>query len=529
MLNRRDFVLGSGAAVTIPGLVRAQPARKSKTLKFMTGLDLASLDPVWTSARTTRIHGYAVFDTLYGVNEKLEVSPQMVAGHVVSKDQLTWTMTLRDGLRFHDGEPVLGRDVVASIKRWAARDALGHELMAVTNEIASPNDKTIVLRLSKPFPMLPMALGKANPTTAAIMPERIARTPPGTQIKEAIGSGPLRFLANEWVPGARAAYQKFEHYVPRQEPGSFVAGGKRALVDRVEILIMPDGTTAVSAMVAGEADALHGIGSDYRPILERAPGIRMVRSPAPQVMTLTLNHLQPPFNDPAIRRALLSVVDQVEFMTAAAGTNRDDWEAKTGYFNPSSPMASDAGMEALNGPRNIEAARRALASSGYNGSPVVLLDPANIAHTHACTLVAKKMLERIGFTVRHQTMDFGTMGQRRTIKGPVNEGGWSVMVATLTGTIGFDPSNNLQLQAGGVSGPSWFGWPDSPTIERLRREWMFAPDMAAQKEICRQIQLQAFKDVPYIPLGSRYSFNVVGKGVTGFKDELPVFFNVEKS
>ena len=179
MLPRRRFLAASAAALAAPGIARAQ---SSRLLKFIPQSDLAVLDPVWTAAYVTRNHGMMVFDTLYGMDGAYQIQPQMADGHRVEDDGKTWLITLRDGLAWHDGEKVLARDCVASIRRWGARDSFGQTLMAVTDALDAPDDRTIRFRLKRPFPLLTAALGKPGSNICAMMPERLANTDPFKQV-----------------------------------------------------------------------------------------------------------------------------------------------------------------------------------------------------------------------------------------------------------------------------------------------------------------------------------------------------------
>jgi len=204
-MRRRSFLATSAAGLALPSVVRAQ---RGNVLKFIPQSDVTILDPIWTTAYVSRNHGLMVFDTLYGMDEKFQAQPQMAAGHVIEDDGKRWTITLREGLEFHDGERVLAKDCVASIKRWGRRDALGGSLMAATDELVATDDKTIVFRLKKPFPLLALALGKSSTPACFMMPERLASTDPFKQVPELVGSGPFRFKADERVVGARVVYEK---------------------------------------------------------------------------------------------------------------------------------------------------------------------------------------------------------------------------------------------------------------------------------------------------------------------------------
>ena len=299
---RRRTLLAATAALAAPAVVRAASAT---TLKVVPASDLAALDPVWTTAPVVRNHGYMVFDTLYGTDAELRIQPQMAAGHVVENDGRQWTITLRDGLRFHDGEPVLARDAVASIRRFGARDSFGETLMAATDELSAPDDRTIRFRLKRPFPLLPNALGKPS-TMPCIMPERLARTDPAKQVTEMVGSGPYRFLGDERVAGSSVAYRRFEGYQPRGDGvASFTAGPKRAQFDRVEWQVIRDASTKANALINGEVDWVETPSTDLLGLLRASRKVVVTRSAlAGDLAVMVLNHLQPPFDNPAIRRAL---------------------------------------------------------------------------------------------------------------------------------------------------------------------------------------------------------------------------------
>src|SRR3954470_17217557 len=219
-MKRRGFLVtgikagAAGAALLgAPGILRAQT--KAHVQRFVPEADVVIFDPVTTPSWQTRDYAYLVYDTLYGMDEKNQPQPQMVEGANTSSDGLVWTLTLRDGLKFHDNEPVRAQDVVPSIRRWGARDAFGQALLAATNDITAKNDRTVEIRLKKPFPLLPNALGKTMAYPCMVMPERVANTDPLKATTETVVSGPYRFVANERVPGAKLVFEKFAAYQPR--------------------------------------------------------------------------------------------------------------------------------------------------------------------------------------------------------------------------------------------------------------------------------------------------------------------------
>jgi len=522
-MHRRTLLRAAAAApaLALPAFARAASAT---TLRFIPVIDLAFTDPVFSGAFVSRNHGFMVFDTLYGIDSKLQVSPQMLEGHRVEDDGKRWDLTLRPGLTWHDGETVTARDCVASIRRWAKRDALGTALMAATDELSAPDDRTIRFRLKRPFPMLPMALGKAAVPACFMMPERLAETDPFKQIPEVIGSGPFRFVADERVPGARNVYQRFEGYKPRESGTSdWTAGPKVVHYDRVEWTTMPDAATGASAIQSGEQDWQETTPHDLLPLLKRNRQVVIeVLDPLGFCCNMRVNTLQPPFNNPAIRRALMGAIDQQAVMTAVAGDDPAYQQTPIGFFTPGTPMASDVGMEVFKGPRDYDKVRRDLAAAGYNGEKVVILVPADSLAQKPLGDVAAGLMQQVGMNVDYQAMDFGALLTRRNRKTPVEEGGWSAFVTNWQGIDWLNPASHMLLR-GDAGYPGWF---ESERIERLRAQWLEAPDLAAQKHIAAEIQRAAFDEVPFYPLGLYRQPTAYRTSITGVNRGTVTFWNV---
>lgn len=217
-MKRRRFIAGSAAALAVPSVARSD---RNSVLKYVPAGDLPSLDPVWVPSYETRCHGFMAFDTLYGqagADQGFAATPQMIAGHIVEQGGKTWTLTLRDGLMFHDGTKVLARDCVASIRRWSMRASFGQTLMQRVDELTAPDDRTIVFRLNKPFILLPDALGKFGINMCAIMPERLASTDPFKPITEIIGSGPFHFSRRMSACPGRSASMNASGITNRGKP-----------------------------------------------------------------------------------------------------------------------------------------------------------------------------------------------------------------------------------------------------------------------------------------------------------------------
>ena len=529
-MDRRQFI-ASGAAATAalsaPHIARA--AANSKLLRFIPQADLAVLDPVWTTAYVTRNHGMMVFDTLFGQDISYKPQPQMVKGFTTSSDGKTWTLTLRDGLLFHDNTPVLARDCVASITRWGKRDAFGQALMAATDELSAPDDKTISFKLKRVFPLLPDALGKAGVSICPMMPERLAKTDPFKQVTEMVGSGPYRFMANERVPGAKAVYERFAGYVPRPDgTPSLIAGPKVAKFDRVEWTTIPDAATALGALQSGEADWWEQPSFDLLPVMQGDNKLKVeVLDPSGNMSMLRFNQLYPPFNNQAIREALLGAVKQSDYMTAVAGTDHQWWKDGTGYFPPVSPLRSDAGMTAITGPRDPAKTKQEIVAAGYKGEPIVVMVATDFPTLNAMALVGVDMLKRVGFNVDVVETDWGSVVQRRAVRKPPDQGGWNVFFTNFTGLDESTPAGYVAIRGNGLD--AWFGWPTAPKLEELRNDWFQAPDFAAQKKFGAELQAEAFKDVPFLPLGEYLQPTAYTTSLKGVLQGMPIFWNVERA
>jgi peptide/nickel transport system substrate-binding protein len=523
-MRRRTLLAALGASgLARPGVVRAAAAT---TLRFVPQIDLAFLDPHWTTANVTRNHGHMVFDTLYGCDITYRASPQMVEGHATEQEGKLWRLTLRPGLMWHDGTPVLARDCVASIRRWAKRDAFGGALMRATDELSAPDDRTIQFRLSKPFPLLPDALGKPAAYMPAMMPERLAQTDPMAQVSEMVGSGPFRYVANERVQGARNVYARFDGYKPRDggTPDWF-SGPKAVHYDRVEWTTIPDGATAAAALQSGEQDWWEQATPDLLPLLRRAKGITVeIMDPSGTIGMMRPNHLQPPFDNPAVRRALLHALDQPAMMQAVVGDDPAFYTAPVGVFMPGGPMASDTGLGAVGSQKDdLPAVAKALKEAGYKGETVELIVPTDYLHMRLMGEVLTDTMRRAGMAVDYVATDWATMLQRRTNKGPIAQGGWSGFVTSWTGSDWLNPATHLSLHGNGLAG--YPGWSTSERTEALIAAWFDAPDTAARQAICRDIQAQCMEDVPFFPLG-QYAVTTVHRGITGVLKGFPTFWNV---
>jgi peptide/nickel transport system substrate-binding protein len=527
-MRRRDILqsaLAVTAALAAPNIVAAETAR---VVRFVPQADLATLDPVWTTADVTRNHAHLIFDTLYGQDNNFQPHPQMAAGHVTSADGRQWDITLRDGLTFHDGNPVLARDCVASIQRWWQRDGFGGVLRSATDDLSAPTDTVIRFRLKKPFPLLPDALGVTT-NMCCIMPERLAQTDAMKQVTEMVGSGPYRFIASERVAGSHVSYERFAGYVPRPDgPAEMTAGPKMVFFDRVEWFVVPDPATKSAAMRAGEFDWWENPTIDLVATMKREPNLTtVVKDHTGGIGVMRFNELYPPFDNPAIRRVVLAAIDQHEFMQAVPGAEPELIRTGVGLFVPGTALASTVGIDMMQGAKDPDRLKAALTAAGYKGEPVVLLDASDFPVINALSLVSADLLKRIGFNVDYQSLDWGTVVQRRASREPIGKGGWNVFFTYGGGTGNVSPASLTVIRSDPAT--AWFGWPNAPKMEALRLAWYDAPDLATQKQLCEAMQAELFANPSYAPLGLFFQPTTFRSELHDIPEGIPQFYRVRRA
>jgi peptide/nickel transport system substrate-binding protein len=468
------------AAACAGGLVvAAAPAPAQTTLRVVMHSDLKILDPIWTTAYIVRNHGYMIYDVLLAQDEKGEIKPQMVDKYEAAADGKSYTFTLRDGLLWHDGQPVTSEDCIASIKRWAAKDSLGQKMMTFVDSIAAVDAKTFTIKLKEPTGLVLLGLSKPSSNVPFMMPKRVAETDPNKQIEDFTGSGPFVFLKDEWKPGDKTVYAKFDKYKPRSEPVSGMAGGKVVKVDRVEWRAISDAQQAVNALSKGELE---------------------------------------------IRQALWYAFNQEDFLMATIGDADYIKECKA-LFICGTPFASTKGMDGLL-TSNAKKAQELLKEAGYDGTPVVLMHSTDLKVLTNLAPVAKSLMEKAGFKVDMQSMDWQSVVARRSKKDAPNAGGWNAFLTAWVAADVMNPVSTAYLNSS--CDKALFGWPCDAELEKLRDDFARETDPAKQKAIAEAVQLRAIETTPEIPVGEYVQPVAMRKNVKGFViAPAPVFWNIE--
>lgn len=527
-MKRRSFLRAGTAGVIAASLPRvsiAQPAN-ARVLRFVPQANLTLLDPIITTAAVTANHAWLVWDTLFGVNAAQEAKPQMAEGFTVSDDGRTYLIKLRDGLKFHDGEPVRAKDCAASLSRWSKRDTFGQTVAKVVDTWGTADDRTIKITLKQPFPLLIDAIAKPDAQVAFMMPERLAATDPFKAISEVIGSGPFRFLKDEFNAGSSAAYAKFDGYVPRQERPEWTTGGKIANFERIEWKIIPDSATASAALQSGEVDWYEQVQADLVPLLKRSSDIAFAASnPQGYIAGLRFNHLHPPFNDVRLRRAVLTAVNQEDYMRAITGDDASSWRICRSQFPCGTTYGTEVDLPVQKG--DLAAAKAMIKEAGYNGAKAVIINPTDFATIGPLGDITYDMFKKIGINAELADTDWGTVVQRRASKEPVDKGGWSAFHTWFTGGFILNPVVTAPFRGQGANG--WFGWYDNPKIEQLTQEWLDAKDAEGRKKVAMAIQQENYQQVPTVTLGQFQIPTAYRKSLTGrLESNGPLFWNVKR-
>ena len=514
------------AAVLAAHLAIVPAASAESTLKVSLHSDLKIIDPIWTTALISTHHGFMIYDTLFALDEKLAVKPQMVETWSVSEDKLTWTFNLRDGLEWHDGTAVTAEDCVASLKRWAARDGMAQKLMSFVGELKATDAKTFVMRLKEPYGLVLATLGKPTSNVPFMMPKRVAETDPNTQITDTTGSGPFIFKKDEWKPGEKAVYLKNPKYKPRPEPPSGFAGAKLAKVDRVEWVWIADPQTQVNALSNGEIDFIEAPPHDLLPLVGTDPNIRfLVVAPMGRQYAFRFNVLHKPFDNAKIRQAVAYALNQKDFLEATIGNTKYYVLCKS-LYPCGSPLETGKGWEDKL-ESNAAKAKELLAQAGYDGTPVVLMQSTDIASLSNLAPVAKSLLEKAGFKVDLQAMDWQTLVARRAKKDAPTAGGWNVYLTSWGSVDVLDPVSTNFLNASCEK--ATFGWPCDPELERLRDAFAKETDAGKQKVLAEAVSQRAAEYPTHVVLGQYLQPSAFRKNIEGVLVATNVvFWNVEK-
>jgi len=495
-----------------------------RVLRVVPHANLTIIDPFLTTATIVQEHGYMIYDVLFAADSHGAIKPQMVSQFETSKDGRVWTFRLRDGLEFHDGAPVKSEDVIASLRRWGQRDPLGQRLLSLATAMEVVDAKTFRIQLKTPYVAMLETLGKGS-NAPFIMPKRVADTPADKQLDDTTGSGPFIFKRDEWRPGEHAVYVRNSKYQPRPEPPDGLAGGKVAKLDRVEWVFIKDAQTQINALTAGEVDIVEAPSFESYAALKANPDLEVRKQRLVQAI-LRFNHLQPPFNNPKVRQAAMVSLDQTALQRAQVGVVAL-YSTCYSVYPCGSQYATTKGMELL-GKGDVKRARELLNASGYDGIPVVVMQPSDQTTLGKFPLMAAQLLRQAGFKVEVQSMDWATLVARRAKKEPPGKGGWNLFITNFTPFDVASPLSHILVNA--ACEKAWFGWPCDAEVERLRDAFVGCASPAECKAIAEQVQVRALEVGTYLPIGETWLPLAARRNVKGLiNGNILVLWNVERT
>ena len=502
----------------------APVAAQQRPLRLVLTQELAILDPIISTNNATRQFGYMVFDTLISMDSQGRYRPQMLESWRVSADGLRYDFRLREGLEWHDGQPVTAEDCVASLRRWGARDGLGQLLMAATASLAADGPRDFSLVLSRPFGFVIEALGKPGTIVPFMMPARVAATDPQRPITEFIGSGPYTFNRAEWRQGDRAVFRRFARYHPRAEPADGLAGGKVVHFDVAEFVSITDAATRVAALQGNEVDMLEFLPPDFIAPMRRNRNITVMRPSGGmgQYMPfISLNHAQPPFDNLLIRQAAQAAINQAEIVATVgvpADFRLEDCTSISTCNSPSFIPASHPNLAR----RGLERARALLREGGYNNERVVFLHPTDSIMLSPVASMAMQNLRAAGFNVEEYASDWATVAGRR-----LNREGWNVIPVVWPGVDLFSPIVFAGTAFNCRAYPGWFC--DEPMHDLMLR-YTAVTEPVARRDLASAIQDRFHENVNFIIGGQMSVPQAYRAELTGVVEfAFPIPWNLRRS
>lgn len=488
-ITRRDLMkvgMAAGTALAMPSVLKAQQTPDAaRTVHMAMNGDLSVFDPIMTTADITASHALAVYDTLFALDSKFTPQPQMVGKWGVSNDKKTYTFELRDGLGWHDGSPVTAADCVASIRRWGDSDAGGKLIMSRVKDVSKKDDKTFALTLKEPLGLLIPLLAQSG-NYLAMMREKDASRPATEQVTSNIGSGPFKFNEELARPGTSFTYDRNEKYVPRKEAADGYAGGKIVNVDRVIWDNIRDQQTALAALQAGEIDFLQSPPSDLYSVIEGDANLALqVLNRGGQDVIMRMNCLQKPFDNVKARQAMLNLIDQDAFLRIMSPDPKYS-HLVTSLFGSNTPYTNDKNTTWSKKGGDPEKAKQLFKEAGYSGEKVVILQPTNISTFSNSAQLLAAALRKVGVDAELAPSDWGGIVARRSNRGPVETGGWSIFITDVSDFSFADPIGVPFVSANGEA--AWYGWPSNTEYEALRTKWADTETLEERKALAEKMQ-----------------------------------------
>jgi peptide/nickel transport system substrate-binding protein len=510
----RVFAVAVLAVVLGVGAVLAQTPKRGGVLRIGNLGEPPTLDAHWTTATLTEVLTNHLYEGLYTLDEGYRPIPMLAEGlPAVSRDELTYTIKLRQGVKFHNGKDLAAEDVVASLNRWGKQSNYGRVLYAQIAEVRAVDPHTVELKLKERSAVVLISLAVPN-NFAAIYPKEIAeKFPPQEKVTEFVGTGPFRLA--EWKPDQHIRMVRFDGYKSRTEKPSGYGGGKTAYVDEIRWIPVPDVATRVAQIETGELDFADDLNIDAYDRLARHATARPIVAKPYYWLVAVLNKKEGLMTNQKLRQAWQAALDMEPIMKGVAGGRTEFYRMDSSLaFVENTPWHTKIAGLPWN-ERNKEKARRLLKEANYQGQPIRFMTTQEYKWMYDFALLSKQQLEEAGFVIDLQVVDWATLVKRR------NNPKEYEAFTTGTGNI-YHPAHYTILNC------SWPGWTCDDDITRNQQELARETDPKKAFALWEQQTRLFYEKVPSIRYGDLHGLRAASKRLQGFNEkvERPRFYNV---
>ena len=514
--GRQAIVAGLVAvALAVAGVASdAHAQKKGGVLKIGNLGEPPSLDPHWGTQTITEVLSNHIYEGLYSLDASYRPIPMLAESlPQVSADGLTYTIKLRQGIKFHNGKEMTSDDVVASLKRWSQRAVYGKALFAQVADFKATDKHTVQFKLKEKSAIVAISLAVPN-NFGAIYPKEVAeKFPPDQRISEFIGTGPFKLA--EWKPDQYIRMVRYDDYKPRSEPRAGYGGAKIAYVDELRWIPVPDAASRAAQVESGDLDFADDLVADAYDRLKANANVQPIIVRPYYWLVAVFNKKEGLMTNQKLRQAWQAALDIEPIMKTVAGGKSEFYRMDSSLAFQELPAwhTKIAGLPWNE--RNKEKAKRLLKEAGYTGQPIRFMTTQEYKWMYDFALLTKQQLEDVGFTIDLQVMDWSTLGQRR-----VQPKEYDVFTTGM-GNF-FDPTHHIYLT------PNWPGWTSDEEILSIGAQLARETDPKKRYALWEQQTRLFYEKVPVARYGDLFGLRAARKYVKGFNDtvERPRFWGV---
>ena len=485
--------------------------RRGGTLNVGLMQSLQTLDPHATGAHPTPHIALSMWEGLFALGAQFEPVGELAESWSPSADSKSWTINIRQGVKFHNGKELTAEDVKSSMERWLKLSPTSKQLATITGvDIASKY--TVKLNFSEPIGALLLRVLASDGSKAVIMPKEIADDQ-GT-LKEFVGTGPYQFV--EYVPDDYVKLVRFEDYTPNVGPSNNQGGLKHAWVDEITYYIVPEASTRLAALEQGDLDFMVNLPEAEYDRVKVSSKMQPIILQPPAYLCMFFNHKQGPLTNLKVRQALVAALDMDLIMKQVKGKSSMR-QVFGGFFPLGTSYSSDEGSAGYYNQKDPAKAKELLKESGYKNQKIRILGlQSEEALMKASTIVAEQ-LKAAGFNAELLTYDLATWVAKRAE--PTEQ------ELFITGGIMTNPIA-LATNFGGT----WPSWYRSDGTDAIFAQMRVAPAEADLKALVIDLQKAIYEDVAGGWLGFHNIISARGSRVNDPYNTLqlgiPTFYNL---